>query len=105
MQKILVLTVVGAFLSAEATGLTQVRTVQGLQDQAQVLLGEYIRHQYGGSQPTTRFGKLLLALPCLRLIPAQIVSQMFFEETVGSIPVEKLLCDIYESTILSNGKF
>ena len=80
---------------SELFGLRDTHTVEVLQDQAQVLLGEYERHQYG-RQPT-RFGKLLLLLPCLRVIAAPIIARLFFKETVGNIPVERLLCDIYQS--------
>ncbi len=84
----------------ELFGLKDTHVVEALQDQAQVLLGEYIRHQHP-RQPT-RFGRLLLMIPSLRVVPGSVISRLFFKETVGSIPVEKLLCDIYQNESRSN---
>ena len=80
---------------AEIFGLRDTGTVEVLQDQAQVLLGEYVRHQYP-RQPT-RFGKLLLVMPALRVISGAVIAKLFFKETVGNIPVERLICDIYHN--------
>ena len=80
---------------AEIFGIRDSQTVEILQDQAQVLLGEYVRHQYP-RQPT-RFGKLLLMMPSLRVITGAVLARLFFKETVGNIPVERLICDIYQT--------
>jgi hypothetical protein len=69
--------------------------VEAMQDQAHVLLGEYIRHQYP-RQPT-RYGRLLLMIPALRIISGSTLSRLFFNETIGNIPVEKLICDIFQN--------
>ena len=79
----------------EIFGIRDSQTVEILQDQAQVLLGEYVRHQYP-RQPT-RFGKLLLMMPSLRVITGAVLARLFFKETVGNIPVERLICDIYQT--------
>ncbi|ELU07483.1 hypothetical protein CAPTEDRAFT_224811 [Capitella teleta] len=75
--------------------LKDVRPVENLQDQAQMILAEYsiLHHQ----NQSTRFGRLLLATPALRAIPASLVSRIFFRETVGNIPIERLVCDIYQN--------
>ncbi|XP_054163750.1 protein dissatisfaction-like [Oppia nitens] len=77
----------------ETIGLCDVQPVEMLQDQAQCILGDYVRHKYP-RQPT-RFGRLLLLIPCLRAIAANNVEKLFFKETIGEIPVEKLLGDMY----------
>ncbi|CAG2111245.1 unnamed protein product, partial [Medioppia subpectinata] len=77
----------------ETIGLCDVQPVEMLQDQAQCILGDYVRHKYP-RQPT-RFGRLLLLMPCLRAIAANNVEKLFFKETIGEIPVEKLLGDMY----------
>lgn len=64
-----------------------------LQDQAQCILGDYIRHKY--QRQPTRFGRLLLILPCLRTISTSTVEKLFFRDTIGEIPFEKLLVDMY----------
>jgi hypothetical protein len=66
-----------------------------LQDQAQMILAEYalLHHQH----QSTRFGRLLLATPALRAVPSAAVSRLFFRETVGNIPIERLVCDIFQN--------
>ncbi len=80
---------------SEIFGIRDAQTAEILQDQAQVILGEYVRHQYP-RQPT-RFGKLLLLIPSMRVISGAVLSRLFFKETVGNIPVERLICDIYQT--------
>ncbi|GFQ79846.1 nuclear receptor subfamily 2 group E member 1 [Trichonephila clavata] len=64
-----------------------------LQDQAQCILGDYVRHKYP-RQPT-RFGRLLLLIPCLRAVSPQAVEKLFFKDTIGDIPIERLIGDMY----------
>ncbi|XP_022256885.1 nuclear receptor subfamily 2 group E member 1-like isoform X1 [Limulus polyphemus] len=77
----------------ETVGLCEIYPVEMLQDQAQCLLGDYVRHKYP-RQPT-RFGRLLLLVPCLRAVKGGMVEKMFFRDTVGDTPIERLLEDIY----------
>ena len=79
----------------EIRGLHQAVEVETMQDQAHVLLSEYIRHQFP-RQPT-RYGRLLLMIPTLRIISGSALSKLFFNETIGNIPVEKLICDIFQN--------
>ena len=65
-----------------------------LQDQAQCILGDYVRHKYPRQQ--NRFGRLLLMLPCLRVVGASVIEILFFRETIGDIPIERLLGDMYQ---------
>ncbi|XP_022241692.1 nuclear receptor subfamily 2 group E member 1-like [Limulus polyphemus] len=77
----------------ETVGLCDIHPVEMLQDQAQCILGDYVRHKYP-RQPT-RFGRLLLLVPCLRAVSAGMVERLFFRDTVGDIPIERLLGDMY----------
>lgn len=45
-------------------------------------------------QPT-RFGRLLLAIPLLRMIRASTVENFFFRDAVGDASVIRLLQDMY----------
>ncbi len=81
--------------TAELFGLRDSGTVEVLQDQAQVLLGEYVRHQY--PRHAARFGRLLLILPAMRAISGHCLARLFFKQTIGNIPVERLVCDIYQT--------
>ena len=82
------------FFITDTLGLRDVQTVEILQDHAHVFMGEYVRHTYP-RQPT-RFGRLLLAVPCLRAISSQVLEKLFFHETVGTVSMERLVCDIYQ---------
>jgi len=44
-----------------------------------------------------RFGRLLLLLPLLRLVPPERIENLFFRRTIGNTPMEKLLCDMFKS--------
>lgn len=46
---------------------------------------------------TNRFGRLLLLLPLLRLVPPERIENMFFRRAIGNTPMEKLLCDMFKS--------
>ncbi|XP_035712614.1 photoreceptor-specific nuclear receptor isoform X1 [Folsomia candida] len=76
-------------------GLKDPLQVENLQDQAQVMLCQHSRGQYPG-QPA-RFGRLLLMLPLLRQVPAQRIELLFFQRTIGSTPMEKVLTDMYRN--------
>ncbi|XP_041696495.1 nuclear receptor subfamily 2 group F member 6b isoform X2 [Coregonus clupeaformis] len=81
-----------SLLSPDACGLTDPVHVESLQEKAQVALMEYERMQYPG-QPQ-RFGRLLLRLPALRAVPANLISQLFFMRLVGKTPIETLIRDM-----------
>ena len=82
--------------SESSSDLSDLRTVSTLQDQAQLILSKYICATYP-SQPF-RFGKLLLLLPSLRSINANTIEEIFFRKTIGAIPIQRLLCDMYKSS-------
>ncbi|XP_022091275.1 photoreceptor-specific nuclear receptor-like isoform X2 [Acanthaster planci] len=79
----------------DARGLKDPIQVENLQDQAQVMLGQHVRSQ----QPThpSRFGRLLLLLPSLRLVSSDKIERIFFRCTIGNTPMERLLCDMFKN--------
>ncbi|ROL44103.1 Nuclear receptor subfamily 2 group F member 6 [Anabarilius grahami] len=81
-----------ALFSPDACGLSDPAHIESLQEKAQVALTEYERMQYPG-QPQ-RFGRLLLRLPALRAVPANLISQLFFIRLVGKTPIETLIRDM-----------
>ena len=83
----------------DSCGLCDTAHVESLQEKSQCALEDYVRTQYPG-QPT-RFGKLLLRLPSLRTVSAQVIEQMFFVRLVGKTPIETLIRDM----LLSGGSF
>jgi len=78
----------------ETAGLCDVQPVEMLQDQAQCILSDHVRLRYP-RQPT-RFGRLLLLLPSLRAIRSATIELLFFKETIGSVPISRLLGDMYQ---------
>ncbi|XP_065217681.1 photoreceptor-specific nuclear receptor-like isoform X2 [Planococcus citri] len=80
---------------AETRGLKDPLQVENLQDQAQVMLCQHARGQHPAQ--ATRFGRLLLMLPLLRHVPTVRIENIFFQRTIGNIPMEKVLCDMYKN--------
>lgn len=80
--------------SPETPALCDVQPVEMLQDQAQCILSDHVRLRYP-RQPT-RFGRLLLLLPSLRSIRPSTIESLFFKETIGNIPIARLLGDMYQ---------
>jgi hypothetical protein len=85
--------------TSDACGLCDAAHIESIQEKSQCALEEYVRTQYP-NQPT-RFGKLLLRLPSLRTVSAQVIEQMFFVRLVGKTPIETLIRDM----LLSGGSF
>ena len=70
-------------------------TINALQDQAQLTLSKYIQGAYP-NQPS-RFGKLLLLLPSLKCVSGKTIEELFFKKTIGAIPIERIICDMYKA--------
>ncbi|KAK0092631.1 hypothetical protein PV326_000987 [Microctonus aethiopoides] len=78
----------------ETKGLMDPKPIEVLQDQAQCILGDYIRSRCP-NQPE-RFGRFLLTLPSLHAVKPTTVELLFFRETIGEIPIARLLGDMYQ---------
>ncbi|XP_015116202.1 nuclear receptor subfamily 2 group E member 1 [Diachasma alloeum] len=74
-------------------------TVARLRDGAQLALGERLSASFssGPSLGALRFGKLLLLLPTLRSVSAHAIEELFFRRTIGIIPIERIICDMYKA--------
>lgn len=84
----------GLKIIAETPRLYDIQPVEMLQDQAQCILSDHVRLRYP-RQPT-RFGRLLLLLPSLRAIRASTIESLFFKDTIGAVPIARLLTDMYQ---------
>jgi nuclear receptor subfamily 2 group A len=84
---------VDQYFNVETPGLSDSRPVELLHDQAQCILADYVRQRY--PRQLTRFGRLLLLLPCLRLVRSSTVELLFFKETLGDVAIGRVLADIY----------
>ncbi|XP_015903359.1 photoreceptor-specific nuclear receptor [Parasteatoda tepidariorum] len=80
---------------SEASGLRDPVQVEMLQDQTQLMLHEYVLTKQPPSK--VRFGKLLLVLSLVRKVNASVVEEVFFRKTIGSVPIERLLCDMFQA--------
>ncbi|KPJ00037.1 Photoreceptor-specific nuclear receptor [Papilio xuthus] len=80
---------------SETRGLKDPLQIENLQDQAQVMLMTHARTAHGAAP--ARFGRLLLLLPLLRLVPPHLLEIEFFAKTIGHTPMEKVLADMYKN--------
>lgn len=79
----------------ETRGLKDPLQIENLQDQAQVMLMSHSRAAHGAAP--ARFGRLLLLLPLLRLVPPHHLEKEYFSKTIGHTPMEKVLADMYKN--------
>ncbi|XP_050465610.1 nuclear receptor subfamily 2 group E member 1 [Cataglyphis hispanica] len=70
-------------------------SVARLRDSAQLALGQRLS---GASFGALRFGKLLLLLPSLRSVSTHAIEELFFRRTIGIIPIERIICDMYKAS-------
>ncbi|XP_011686491.1 PREDICTED: nuclear receptor subfamily 2 group E member 1 [Wasmannia auropunctata] len=70
--------------------------VARLMDSAQLALGQRLREASYGT--TFRLNKLLLLLPTLRSVSAHAIEELFFRTTIGVIPIERIICDVYKAS-------
>lgn len=89
-------TAFGNSQNSDEKSLQDIHTVAGLQDQAQLTLSKYIQATYP-TQPF-RFGKLLLSIPTLKTVCGNTIAELFFRKTIGNIPIERLLIDMFKSS-------
>ena len=74
---------------ADTPGISNPQLIENLQEKAQAALEEYLRQQHPSQ--ASRFGKLLLRLPALRLIRPGLIESLFFSRMIGNYSVESLL--------------
>ncbi|RWS27981.1 hepatocyte nuclear factor 4-gamma-like protein [Leptotrombidium deliense] len=80
------------FFDPSAKGLTEPHKIQKLRYQVQISLEDYINdHQY---RTRGRFGELLLLLPALQNITAQMIDQIQFAKIEGTAKIDNLLQEI-----------
>ena len=65
-----------------------------LQDQAQCILGDYTKSCY--QRQPGRSGTLMHVVGRLTSIFPKLVERLFFHETIGEIPISRLLVDMYQ---------
>ena len=94
------------FYDTDISGLSQQAQIEMLQDQSHLMLQEYCQNNckpgsVGGGitgLSKIRFGKLLLVLPRLSAICGKAIETLFFKKTVGNIPIEKIVSDLFHGS-------
>ncbi|KAK3923405.1 Photoreceptor-specific nuclear receptor [Frankliniella fusca] len=77
---------------AEARGLGDGLQVEALADQTHAMMSEYC-----SVRGRARLGRLLLLLPAVRALSSRSLQELFFRQTVGDVPIERLLGDMLNS--------
>uniref|UniRef100_A0A1I8I1B5 Nuclear receptor domain-containing protein n=1 Tax=Macrostomum lignano TaxID=282301 RepID=A0A1I8I1B5_9PLAT len=81
--------------------LQEAGQVSQLHEQAQLALSQHIEAAY--PDRVFRFGKLLLCLmPALRAVSPDTIQTLFFKASVGSMPIDRLVIDMFQSAELLN---
>ncbi|XP_063243296.1 nuclear receptor subfamily 2 group E member 1 [Bacillus rossius redtenbacheri] len=89
---------IALFSTAGGDSLQDPAAVVALQDHTQLTLNKYISTAYP-AQPF-RFGKLLLLLPSLQLVSSHTIEELFFRRTIGHIPIQRIISDMYKTSDL-----
>ncbi|XP_046396813.1 photoreceptor-specific nuclear receptor-like [Ischnura elegans] len=106
----------------DTRGLRNSKQVESLQEQTHLMLLEYCNgaepqasgrlRSLRGDEPgflhptsipgaaphSARLGRLLLLLPSLGSVSRRSLEELFFRKTVGDVPIERLLCDMFKSS-------
>ncbi|CAK9796353.1 Nuclear receptor subfamily 2 group E member 1 [Anthophora quadrimaculata] len=83
-----------ALFTPETEGLHASESIKMLQDQAQCILGDYTKSCYQ-TQPD-RSGTLMYLVGRLTSVFSKLVERLFFHETIGEIPISRLLVNMYQ---------
>ncbi|XP_076628628.1 nuclear receptor subfamily 2 group E member 1 [Colletes latitarsis] len=83
-----------ALFTPETEGLQAIESVRMLQDQAQCILGDYATSHY--LQQPGRSGTLMYLVGYMKSVSSKTVERLFFHETIGEIPISRLLVDMYQ---------
>ncbi|KAK9302989.1 hypothetical protein QLX08_005166 [Tetragonisca angustula] len=83
-----------ALFTPETEGLHASESIKMLQDQAQCILGDYTKSRY--QRQPGRSGTLMHVVGRLTSIFPKLVERLFFHETIGEIPISRLLVDMYQ---------
>ncbi|XP_054769748.2 photoreceptor-specific nuclear receptor-like [Lytechinus pictus] len=84
-----------ALFRPDSRGVCEMSIVERLQDETQLSLAEYNHIHYMTQR--ARFGKLLLLLPSVRKVHSRTIVNLYFRGTIGSVPIERLICDMFKS--------
>ncbi|KAJ2954159.1 hypothetical protein O0L34_g2387 [Tuta absoluta] len=85
----------GSPSQVETKRLQDISAVAALQNHSQSVLNEYTTRTY--PLDASRASCLIQAVSLARLVPGQTIVELFFRATIGDIPVERIIGDMYRS--------
>ncbi|KAI8772702.1 nuclear receptor subfamily 2 group E member 1 [Biomphalaria glabrata] len=87
-----------ALFKPDVPGLADKSQIQGIQDQAQLMLNRHIQLTY--PRQMIRFGRLLMLLSKMQTIHGSVVERLFFRGLLASSSIEKLVGNIVHGDFL-----
>ncbi|XP_047544000.1 nuclear receptor subfamily 2 group E member 1 [Vanessa atalanta] len=81
--------------NTEIKKLQDLPAVAALQDHSQGILNEYTARMY--PLDVTRLSQLLQVLSVVRRVSSSTIVELFFRATIGDIPIERIISDMYRS--------
>ncbi|XP_013096601.2 protein dissatisfaction-like [Biomphalaria glabrata] len=87
-----------ALFKPDVSGLADKSQIQGIQDQAQLMLNRHIQLTY--PRQMIRFGRLLMLLSKMQTIHGSVVERLFFRGLLASSSIEKLVGNIVHGDFL-----
>ncbi|XP_067675577.1 photoreceptor-specific nuclear receptor-like [Haliotis asinina] len=87
-----------ALFKSDAPGLKDCKSVEALQDQAQLMLSDHAQLTY--PRQVVRFGRLLMLLSRLQGVSNMTLERVFFRGIVGNISIEKLVGNILHGDVV-----
>ncbi|XP_046577221.1 protein dissatisfaction-like [Haliotis rubra] len=87
-----------ALFKSDAPGLKDSKSVEALQDQAQLMLSDHAQLNY--PRQVVRFGRLLMLLSRLQGVSNMTLERVFFRGIVGNISIEKLVGNILHGDVV-----
>ncbi|KAK0047279.1 nuclear receptor subfamily 2 group E member 1, partial [Biomphalaria pfeifferi] len=87
-----------ALFKPDVSGLADKSQIQGIQDQAQLMLNRHIQLTY--PRQMIRFGRVLMLLSKMQTIHGSVVERLFFRGLLASSSIEKLVGNIVHGDFL-----
>ncbi|XP_063634503.1 nuclear receptor subfamily 2 group E member 1 [Cydia splendana] len=75
--------------------LQDLPAVAALQDHSKLVINEYTLRTY--PLDTSRASQLVQLLPSMRRVPSDAIVELFFRATIGDIPIERIISDMYRT--------
>ncbi|KAM3968469.1 nuclear receptor subfamily 2 group E member 1 [Aphomia sociella] len=81
--------------NADHRRLQDLPAVAGFQNHSRTVLGEYVSRAY--PMEASRVSRLLQLLSIIRTVPNSTIVELFFRNTIGNIPIERIIGDMYRT--------